>query len=93
MFPSYSQKYYQITAIDEYSRMRVLEILEEKSTFETGKFLNELENKFGFPIQTIQVDNGYEFVNDKEVTEKKSNFEKIAESKGYIVKRIRPYST
>ena len=93
MFPSYSQKYYQITAIDEYSRMRVLEILEEKSTFETGKFLNELENKFGFPIQTIQVDNGYEFVNDKEVTEKKSNFEKIGEAKGYIVKRIRPYST
>ena len=35
---SYGKKYYQITAIDEYSRMRVLEIVEEKSTFETGKF-------------------------------------------------------
>ena len=65
MFPSYSQKYYQITAIDEYSRMRVLEILEENSTFVTGKFLNEVENKFGFAIQSIQVDNGYVFVNDK----------------------------
>lgn len=92
MFSSYGKKYYQITAIDEYSRMRVLEIVEEKSTFETGKFLDELESKFGFPIKTIQVDNGYEFVNDKEVTNKKSYFEETAEKKGYTIKRIRPYS-
>ncbi len=92
MFSSYGKKYYQITAIDEYSRMRVLEIVEEKSTYETGKFLDELESKFGFPIKTIQVDNGYEFVNDKEVTNKKSYFEETAEKKGYTVKRIRPYS-
>ena len=92
MFPSYGKRYYQITAIDEYSRMRVLEIVEEKSTYETGKFLDKLESKFGFPIQTIQVDNGYEFVNDKEVTNKKSYFEETAEKKGYTIKRIRPYS-
>ena len=92
MFPSYGKKYYQITAIDEYSRMRKLEIVEEKSTFETGKFLEGLEDKFGFPIKTIQVDNGYEFVNDKEVTNKKTYFEEVAEKKGYIIKRIRPYS-
>lgn len=92
MFPSYGKKYYQITAIDEYSRMRKLEIVEEKSTFETGKFLEELEDKFGFPIKTIQVDNGYEFVNDREVTNKKTYFEEVAEKKGYIIKRIRPYS-
>lgn len=30
MFSSYGKKYYQITAIDEYSRMRILEIVEEK---------------------------------------------------------------
>lgn len=92
MFSSYGKKYYQITAIDEYSRMRVLEIVEEKSTYETGKFLDELESKFGFPIKTIQVDNGYEFVNDKEVTNKKSYFEETADKKGYTIKRIRPYS-
>lgn len=91
-FSSYGKKYYHITAIDEYSRMRVLEIVEEKSTYETGKFLDKLESKFGFPIQTIQVDNGYEFVNDKEVTNKKSYFEETAEKKGYTIKRIRPYS-
>lgn len=92
MFASYGKKYYQITAIDEYSRMRILEIVEEKSTFETVKFLDKLESKFGFPIQTIQVDNGYEFVNDKEVTNKKSYFEETADKKGYTIKRIRPYS-
>ena len=92
MFPSYGKKYYQITAIDEYSRKRILEIVEEKNTFETGKFLEQLESKFDFPIHTIQVDNGYEFVNDKEVTNRKTYFEEVAEKKGYIIKRIRPYS-
>ncbi|MDE7315280.1 MAG: hypothetical protein K2N11_06205 [Mucispirillum sp.] len=30
IFSSCGKKYYQITVIDEYSRMRILEILEEK---------------------------------------------------------------
>lgn len=30
-FPSYGDKYYQITAIDEYSRKRVLKIVKEKA--------------------------------------------------------------
>ena len=33
-FPSYGDRYYQITAIDEYSRKRVLKIVKEKSTYE-----------------------------------------------------------
>ena len=37
-FPSYGKKYYQITAIDEFSRKRALRIVDEKSTFETGQF-------------------------------------------------------
>ncbi|WP_235808619.1 hypothetical protein [Megasphaera hutchinsoni] len=61
-FPSYGNRYYQITGIDEYSRERVLKIVKEKSTYETGKYLMELEEKMGFPIRMIQVDNGYEFV-------------------------------
>ncbi len=92
MFPSYSQKYYKITAIDEFSRMRVLEIVKEKSIFETDKFLDKLESKFGFPINIIQVDNGYELVNDREVTNKKRYFEETADKKRYTIKRIRPYS-
>ena len=42
-FPSYGYRYYQITAIDEYSRKRVLKIVKEKSTYETSKYLLELE--------------------------------------------------
>lgn len=92
MFPCYGKRYYQLTAIDEYSRMRILSIIDEKSTYETGKFLQTLEDMFGFPIKTIQVDNGYEFVNDREITNRKSYFEEVADKKGYVIKRIRPYS-
>ena len=69
-FPCYGQQYYQITAIDEYSRRRILKIVKEKSTYETGKFLQSLEKKMGFKVSIIQVDNGAEFVNDAERTDK-----------------------
>lgn len=91
-FPCYGAQYYQITAIDEYSRKRVLKIVKEKSTYETGKFLQSLEKEMGFHISTIQVDNGREFVNDEDKTEKISNFQKIAENLGIAIRRTRPYS-
>ncbi len=91
-FPSYGKRYYQITAIDEYSRKRILKIVEEKSSYETAIFLKDLEKELGFAIKTIQVDNGYEFVNNKEASEKLTAFMKVANDKGYEVKRIRPYS-
>ena len=52
-FPSYGNKYYQITAIDEYSRKRALKIVKEKSTYETSEYLLELEENMGFKINTI----------------------------------------
>lgn len=91
-FPSYGQQYYQITAIDEYSRRRVLKIVKEKSTYETGKFLKSLEKEMGFPIRIIQVDNGNEFVNDEDKTDKIGRFQKIAEDLGMQIRRTRPYS-
>ena len=91
-FPTYGCRYYQITAIDEYSRKRVLKIVKEKSTYETAKYLKELEARMGFEIHTIQVDNGKEFVHDEEVTEQNSSFEEVAKALGMIVRRIRPYS-
>lgn len=91
-FMAYGKRYYQITAIDEFSRKRVLTIVEEKSTFETGNFLLTLEEKFGFPIHRIQVDNGTEFVTDPEKTDRISYFQEVAEKLGYEIKRIRPYS-
>ena len=92
-FPSYGLQYYQITAIDEFSRKRVLKIVEEKSTYETTKFLEDLEERMGFPIHTIQVDNGCEFVNDNDRTNRESRFELAVKKKGWELRRTRPYSS
>lgn len=91
-FPCYGQKYYQITGIDEYSRKRVLKVVKEKSTYETTKYLRELEKRMGFSIRKIQVDNGPEFVNDDDKTSKDSAFEKAAKQMKMEIHRIRPYS-
>jgi len=82
-FPAYGCRYYQITAIDEYSRSRVLKIVREKSTYETAKFLRTLESAFGFKIRRIQVDNGREFANDDDVTDKISAFMRVCLEKEY----------
>ena len=70
----------------------ILKIVKEKSSYETGKFLQSLEKKMGFKVSIIQVDNGAEFVNDEERTDKLGLFQKIAESLGMQVRRTRPYS-
>lgn len=91
-FPTYGDNYYQITGIDEYSRKRVLKIVKEKSTYETSKYLRELEKKMGFSIHTIQIDNGLEFVNDGDRTIKERAFERTAKELGMALRRTRPYS-
>lgn len=91
-FPTYGDRYYQITAIDEYSRKRAMKIVKEKSTYETSRFVRSLEGEMGFRIHTIQVDNGMEFVNDGDKTDKISAFEKTIMELGMELKRTRPYS-
>lgn len=91
-FDSYGKRYYQITAIDEYSRKRVLEIVDEKSVTHTSKFLETLEERMGFKIKTVQTDNGYEFVNDVDRTKKISRFQRKLEILKIRHKRTRPYS-
>ncbi len=91
-FPSYGWRYYQITAIDEYSRKRVLKIVKEKSTYETTKFIKNLKYRMGFKIKTIQVDNETEFVNDNDKASKGSAFEKAVAALGMGLRRTRPYS-
>ena len=63
-----------------------------KFTYETKKFLEDLEEMMGFPIHIVQVDNGHEFVNDNDKTSKESAFEKAAYNLGITIKRTRPYS-
>ena len=70
----------------------MLKIVKEKSTYETGKFLRTLEKEIGFPISVIQVDNGTEFVNDEDKTEKMGSFQRISAELGMKIRRTRPYS-
>lgn len=91
-FASPHNRYYQITAIDEYSRKRYLELVNENSTYTTSSFLERLEDKLGFKIKLVQTDNGSEFVNDREQTTKKSRFEIYLEKLEIKHHRIRPYS-
>lgn len=91
-FASNHSRYYQITAIDEYSRKRYMEIVNENSTYTTSNFLKRLEDNLGFKIKLVQTDNGLEFVNDPDKTSKKSRFEIFLKKMGIKHHRIRPYS-
>ena len=57
------EKYYQYTAIDEYSRLRYTYFCKEHNTYESTVFVNKLINYFPFKIKLIQTDNGFEFTN------------------------------
>ncbi|MBF0781079.1 MULTISPECIES: transposase family protein [unclassified Granulicatella] len=52
-----------MTAIDEYSRERVYQLVDEKSVTHTVEFVKTLEKLMGFRIHTIKTDNGSEFKN------------------------------
>ena len=91
-FASNHSRYYQITAIDEYSRKRYLELTNENSTYTTSEFLKRLEKNLGFKIKLVQTDNGVEFVNDPDETNKKTRFEKQLKKMKVKHKRTRPYS-
>ena len=55
------KKFYQYTAIDEYSRFRYLEAFEEHSSCSSAVFLEHLQKRFPFKIECVQTDNGQEF--------------------------------
>ena len=58
------EKFYQYTAIDEYSRYRYLEGFREQNTYSSAIFVEHLIKHFermGIKIECIQTDNGFEF--------------------------------
>ena len=73
-------RYYQYTAIDEYTRKRVLWASKEQSTSASTEFLEIVLKKFPFKVECIQTDNGFEFTNrlNWQGTKKKTMFEKKA---------------
>lgn len=88
------QKFYQYTAIDEYSRFRYLEAFEEHSTYSSAVFLEHLIKAFPFPIECVQTDNGAEFTKRLLPAERRTPtlFEARLEQCGIRHKLIRPYT-
>ena len=90
------ERYYQYTAIDEYTRLRVIWFAKEHSTYESSRFIEVMIKKFPFEIEEVQTDNGFEFTNrlnsNKSKRNKKTMFEKKLEEKGIRHKCIKPYT-
>lgn len=87
------ERYYQYTAIDEFSRQRVVMATKEHSTYESAKFVRLIIKKFKFNIEIIQTDNGFEFTNRLSYTADRSTktfFEKELEINGIKHKLIKP---
>ena len=88
------KKFYQYTAIDEYSRYRYLEAFEEQNSYSSAIFLEHLVKKFPFKIECVQTDNGQEFTkrlgNSKKPTP--TMFEKRLDQFGIRHKLIKPYT-
>ena len=85
-------RYYQYTAIDEYTRKRVLWASKEQSTSASTEFIKVIMKKFPFKIECIQTDNGFEFTNrlNWQGTKKKTMFESKLEEIGIKHKLIKP---
>lgn len=84
--------YYQYTAIDEYTRKRVLWASKEQSTSASTEFIDVIRKKYPFKVECIQTDNGFEFTNrlNWQGTKKKTLFENRLEELGIRHKLIKP---
>lgn len=89
------QKFYQYTAIDEFSRWRFVEAFEEHSTFSSMRFLQHLIKAFPAPIECVQTDNGTEFTKRFSSSVQEGNFTLFEEElmkRGIRHKLIRPFT-
>ncbi|MDU7245748.1 MAG: integrase core domain-containing protein, partial [Clostridiales bacterium] len=64
----------------------------KKPTIHRKSYTNYKRMDGEYPGHKVQVDNGAEFVNDEERTDKLGLFQKIAESLGMQIRKTRPYS-
>ena len=88
------QRFYQYTAIDEYSRFRILEAFEEHSTYSSAEFIRHVVKVFPYAIECVQTDNGLEFTNrlNSNGTKKQTLFEKTLCELGIQHKLIKPFT-
>jgi transposase InsO family protein len=88
------EKFYQYTAIDEYSRFRYLEAFEEHSSYSSSVFLENMLKAFPFPVECVQTDNGAEFTKRLCAGQNPTRtlFETHLAQHGIRHKLIRPYT-
>ena len=87
---------YQYTAIDEYSRYRVLGAYPEQSTYSSTDFLKKVILEFtrkGIEVKCVQTDNGIEFTSRFSIAKNRPTlFESTLQQLGIRHKLIRPYT-
>ena len=90
------ERYYQYTAIDEFTRKRYTYFTKEHSTYESTKFVEKVVKYYPFKIKLIQTDNGCEFTNRLSwqlfMKDKKTMFEKKLKELGIEHNLIRPHT-
>lgn len=83
-------------AIDEFSRLRYLEGFKEHSTYSSAQFIVHakafFEKKYGFTVECVQTDNGFEFTNRFSKGNRESLFEQVLRQIGINHKLIRPFT-
>ncbi len=100
--PKFIEKYgnaelYQYTAIDEYSRYRILCGYREHNTYSSSLFLCQVVSAFkalGIEVECVQTDNGPEFTKIFHAKDKNNHsmFEVTAKRLGIKLKRIKPHT-
>ena len=88
---------FQYTAIDEYSRYRILCAYPEQSTYSSADFVRKVVRTFagkGIRVECVQTDNGFEFTNrfSNSKRDTKTLFEETCSKLGVHHKLIRPYT-
>lgn len=89
------EKFYQYTAIDEYSRWRFVEAFKEHSSYSSAVFLEHLIKAFPLPIDCVQTDNGQEFTkrfSSNGGSNKPTLFQIRLQENGIHHKLIRPFT-
>lgn len=86
------EKFYQYTAIDEYSRFRYIEAFQEHNSYSSTIFLEHVLKAFPFKVECIQTDNGLEFTKRLLKENDMTLFEEKLHSLGIQHKLIRPYT-
>ena len=94
------ERYYQYTAIDEYTRIRYTWFTNEHSTYMSSEFVKRMvkyyKEQYDIKVKAVETDNGFEFTNrlswNSFLKEKETIFEKTLKELGIEYKVIKPHT-